>query len=94
MASVFIALLVLIGLFVAALAVPIINQTNHLQEAAPGYVDKLKKDPTVNDLNERYQLVSKASAAAGKLPERSSALPTSWSRASPRRSPRSSSPCF
>ena len=70
MASVFIALLVLIGLFVAALAVPIINQTNHLQEAAPGYVDKLKKDPTVNDLNERYQLVSKASAAAGKLPEK------------------------
>ena len=69
-ASVFIALLVLIGLFVAALAVPIINQTNNLQEAAPGYVDKLKKDPTVNDLNKRYHLVSKASAAAGKLPEK------------------------
>ena len=42
-ASVFIGLLVLIGLFVVALAVPIINQTNHLQAAAPGYVDKLKK---------------------------------------------------
>ena len=68
-ASVFVGLLVVIGLFVAALAVPIINQTNHLQEAAPGYVDKLKKDPTLNDLNERYHLVSKASAAAGKLPE-------------------------
>ena len=69
-ASVFTGLLVLIGLFVVALAVPIINQTNHLQEAAPGYVDKLKKDPTLNDLNERYHLVSKASAAAGKLPAR------------------------
>ena len=52
----------------AALAVPVINQTNNLQDAAPGYVDKLKKDPTLNDLNKRYHLVSKASAAAGKLP--------------------------
>ena len=69
-ASVFIGLLVLIGLFVVALAVPIINQTDNLQEAAPGYVDKLKKDPTLNDLNKRYHLVSKASAAAGKLPEK------------------------
>ena len=84
----------LIGLFVVALAVPIINQTDNLQEAAPGYVDKLKKDPTLNDLNKRYHLVSKASAAAGKLPEKVSAPPTRWSRASPRRSPRSSSPCF
>ena len=67
-ASVFTGLLLVIGLFVAALAVPIINQTNNLQEAAPGYVDKLKKDPTLNDLNKRYHLVSKASAAAGKLP--------------------------
>ncbi len=54
----------------AALAVPIINQTDNLQQAAPGYVDKLKKDPTLNDLNKRYHLVSKASAAAGKLPEK------------------------
>ena len=69
-AAVFVGLLVLIGLFVAALAVPIINQTDNLQNAAPGYVDKLKKDPTLNDLNKRYHLVSKASAAAGKLPEK------------------------
>ena len=69
-ASVFIGLLVMIGLFVVALAVPIINQTDNLQKAAPGYVDKLKKDPTLNDLNKRYHLVSKASAAAGKLPEK------------------------
>jgi predicted PurR-regulated permease PerM len=69
-AAVFIGLIVLIALFVAALAIPIINQTDDLQKAAPGYVDKLKKDPTLNDLNNRYHLVSKASAAAGELPEK------------------------
>ena len=68
-AAVFLGLLVLIALFVAALAIPIVNQTDHLQDAAPGYVDKLKKNQTLNDLNERYHLVSKASTAASDLPQ-------------------------
>jgi predicted PurR-regulated permease PerM len=47
-----------------ALAPPIVDQTDGLSTALPGYIDDLKKNRVLNDLNERFDLLDKIKAAA------------------------------
>lgn len=47
-----------------ALAPPIVEQTDGLGTALPGYIDDLKKNQVLNDLNERFDLLDKLKAAS------------------------------
>jgi predicted PurR-regulated permease PerM len=68
--AVFSGLLGLIAIFLAVLIIPIATQVDDLQNAAPGYLQKLERNQTIRDLNRRYQLVAKAQDAAKQAPAR------------------------
>ena len=61
--------LVVVG-FLALLIIPIASQIDHLRTAAPAYIDDLRHNATINDLNTRYHLVARAQDAAKALPTR------------------------
>jgi predicted PurR-regulated permease PerM len=68
--AVFAALILLAVAFLALLIIPIASQVDHLRTAAPGYIDDLRHNQTINSLNTRYHLVARASDAAKALPNR------------------------
>jgi predicted PurR-regulated permease PerM len=68
--AVFTGLLLLVALFLAVLIIPIATQVDDLRAAAPGYLQKLERNQTIRDLNQRYKLVAKAQDAAKQLPNR------------------------
>ena len=68
--TVFGGLLVLVALFLAVLIIPIATQVDDLRAAAPGYLQRLERNHTIRDLNQRYKLVQKAQDAAKQAPAR------------------------
>ena len=68
--TVFGGLLVLVALFLAVLIIPIATQVDDLRAAAPGYLQRLERNHTIRDLNQRYKLVQKAQDAAQQAPAR------------------------
>ena len=68
--TVFVGLLVLVALFLAVLIIPIATQVDDLRDAAPGYLQRLERNQTIRDLNQRYKLVQKAQDAAQQAPAR------------------------
>jgi predicted PurR-regulated permease PerM len=60
-----IALLICGGLF--SLVPPLIGQTNDFVDHLPSYIDDLKRSQTLNDLNERYDLIDNLSRGARDL---------------------------
>ncbi|HEY3766273.1 MAG TPA: AI-2E family transporter, partial [Gaiellales bacterium] len=68
--AVFAALIVLVVAFLALLIIPMASQVDHLRTAAPGYIDDLRHNDTINSLNTRYHLVARANDAAKALPNR------------------------
>jgi len=68
--AVFTGLLGLIAIFLAVLIMPIATQVDDLRSAAPGYLQKLERNQTIRDLNQRYKLVAKAQDAAKQAPGR------------------------
>ena len=68
--TVFGGLLVLVALFLAVLIIPIATQVDDLRDAAPGYLQRLERNQTIRDLNQRYKLVQKAQDAAQQAPAR------------------------
>jgi predicted PurR-regulated permease PerM len=49
------------GLF--ALVPPVVNESTQVIDNLPGYVDQLNDNPTIRDLNERYDIIQRASSA-------------------------------
>jgi predicted PurR-regulated permease PerM len=49
------------GLF--ALVPPVVNESTEVIDNLPGYVDQLNANPTIRDLNERYDIIQRASSA-------------------------------
>jgi predicted PurR-regulated permease PerM len=49
---------------VLALVPPIVDQGSQLTDALPEYIENLKQNKVINDLNERYDLLDKVQAAA------------------------------
>ncbi|MGN9914054.1 AI-2E family transporter [Phytohabitans sp. LJ34] len=49
------------GLF--ALVPPVVNESSEVIDNLPGYVDQLNNNPTIRDLNERYDIIQRASSA-------------------------------
>jgi predicted PurR-regulated permease PerM len=49
------------GLF--ALVPPVVNESTEVIDNLPGYVDQLNNNPTIRDLNERYDIIQRASSA-------------------------------
>ena len=68
--TVFGGLLALVALFLAVLIIPIATQVDDLRDAAPGYLQRLERNHTIRDLNQRYKLVQKAQDAAQQAPAR------------------------
>jgi predicted PurR-regulated permease PerM len=68
--AVFTGLLMLVALFLAVLIIPIATQVDDLRDAAPGYLQRLERNQTIRDLNQRYKLVQKAQDAAKQAPAR------------------------
>ena len=68
--TVFGGLLALVALFLAVLIIPIATQVDDLRDAAPGYLQRLERNQTIRDLNQRYKLVQKAQDAAKQAPAR------------------------
>jgi predicted PurR-regulated permease PerM len=68
--AVFAALAALVVAFLALLIIPIASQIDHLRSAAPGYIDDLRHNQTIDNLNTRYHLVAKATQAANALPNK------------------------
>jgi len=68
--TVFGGLLALVALFLAVLIIPIATQVDDLRAAAPGYLQRLERNHTIRDLNQRYKLVQKAQDAAQQAPAR------------------------
>jgi len=68
--TVFGGLLALVALFLAVLIIPIATQVDDLRAAAPGYLQRLERNHTIRDLNQRYKLVQKAQDAAKQAPAR------------------------
>ena len=66
--TVFAGLLALVALFLAVLIIPIATQIDDLRAAAPGYLQRLERNQTIRDLNQRYKLVQKAQDAAKQAP--------------------------
>jgi predicted PurR-regulated permease PerM len=66
--TVFAGLLALVALFLAVLIIPIATQIDDLRDAAPGYLQRLERNQTIRDLNQRYKLVQKAQDAAKQAP--------------------------
>jgi predicted PurR-regulated permease PerM len=68
--AVFSGLLLFIAIFLAVLIIPIATQVDDLRDAAPGYLQKLERNQTIRDLNQRYKLVAKSQDAAKQAPAR------------------------
>ena len=68
--AVFAALLVLVVAFLALLIIPIASQVDHLRTATPTYINDLRHNETINNLNTRYHLVAKAEQAANAYPNK------------------------
>ena len=68
--TVFGGLLALVALFLAVLIIPIATQVDDLRDAAPGYLQRLERNQTIRDLNQRDKLVQKAQDAAQQAPAR------------------------
>jgi predicted PurR-regulated permease PerM len=62
--AVFGGLLLVVALFLALLIIPIATQVDDLRSAAPTYINDLRHNETINNLNTRYHLVKKAEEAA------------------------------
>ncbi|GAA2521949.1 AI-2E family transporter [Pilimelia columellifera] len=58
------AAVTLFGAGLLALAPPLVAQTEAFAEKLPGYIEALKRSKTVNELNERYDIIDKLQAAA------------------------------
>ena len=56
-AIIFIAVLGLVGLFIALVVPPLVRQTTHLIEIAPALLQDLKVNPTIADLNSHYAFI-------------------------------------
>jgi len=56
-AIIFIAVLAFVGLFIALVVPPLVNQTTHLIEAAPSLLQDLKSNPTISELNNQYAFI-------------------------------------
>jgi predicted PurR-regulated permease PerM len=56
--------------FLALLIIPIASQVDHLRTAAPTYINDLRHNQTINNLNTRYHLVAKAEEAAKAYPNK------------------------
>ncbi len=68
--AVFGGLLVIVVAFLALLIIPIATQVDDLRSAAPGYINDLRHNETINNLNTRYHLVKKAEEAANAYPSK------------------------
>ena len=68
--AVFAGLTVLVVAFLALLIIPIASQVDHLRTAAPTYINDLRHNQTINNLNTRYHLVAKAEEAAKAYPNK------------------------
>ena len=68
--AVFAVLFVLVVAFLALLIIPIASQVDHLRNAAPTYINDLRHNETINNLNTRYHLVQKAEEAAKAYPNK------------------------
>jgi predicted PurR-regulated permease PerM len=66
--AVFAGLVVLVVAFLALLIIPIASQVDHFRTAAPTYLNELRNNRTINDLNDHYHLVAKAEEAAKAYP--------------------------
>lgn len=67
----FTACLVIVLLALAALFLgPLVSQADQLAEDAPGYAKSVQDHTLVQDLDERFGVIDKATAEAEKLPER------------------------
>lgn len=65
-AAVAIVALTVVGLLAGgliALIPPLVTQTNELIHNVPGYIERLQRNETINDLVERYQITEKVSSA-------------------------------
>lgn len=49
------------GLF--ALVPPVVNESSQVIDNLPGYVERLNNNPTIRDLNERYDIIQRVSSA-------------------------------
>ena len=56
-AIIFIAVLGLVGLFIALVVPPLVRQTTHLIEIAPALLQDLKANPTIADFNSHYAFI-------------------------------------
>jgi predicted PurR-regulated permease PerM len=68
--AVFGGLLLIVVLFLALLIIPIATQVDDLRAAAPSYINDLRHNETINNLNTRYHLVKKAEEAANAYPSK------------------------
>jgi predicted PurR-regulated permease PerM len=68
--AVFAGLVLLVVGFLALLIIPIASQVDNLRTAAPAYLNDLRHNATIDDLNDRYHLVARAQDAAKALPAR------------------------
>ena len=64
---VFLLLLLALAGFLALLVIPLAGQIDDLERAAPGYIDQLRHDSTIRELNERYAVIQKAQEAAKQV---------------------------
>ena len=64
---VFLLLLLALAGFLALLVIPLAGQIDHLERAAPGYIDQLRHDSTIRELNDRYAVIQKAQEAAKEV---------------------------
>ena len=56
-AIIFIAVLAVVGLFIALIVPPLVRQTTHLIEIAPSLLQDLKTNPRIADLNNHYAFI-------------------------------------
>ena len=56
-AIIFVAVLALVGLFIALVIPPLVRQTTHLIEIAPTLLQDLKANPRIADLNNQYAFI-------------------------------------
>ncbi len=68
--AVFLVVLALLAAFLAMLIIPISTQVDNLAKAAPGYIHNLERNSRIRDLNQRYDVVTKAQQQVTKLPSK------------------------
>jgi predicted PurR-regulated permease PerM len=56
-AIIFVAVLALVGVFIALIIPPLVRQTTYLIETAPTLLQDLKNNPTIADLNNQYAFI-------------------------------------